>query len=36
VANGVLLGVTVTLTSIGAGALGTVTYFSFPLLPTQN
>lgn len=37
VAIGVLLGVTVTLTSIGAGALGTVTlFFLFPLLPTPR
>lgn len=37
VAIGVLLGVTVTLTSIGAGALGTVTlFFLYPLLPTQK
>ena len=37
VAIGVLLGVTVTLTSIGAGALGTVTlFFLFPLLPTPK
>jgi uncharacterized membrane protein YfcA len=34
---GVLLGVTVTLTSIGAGALGTVTlFFLYPLLPTPR
>ncbi|MES2574777.1 MAG: sulfite exporter TauE/SafE family protein [Bacteroidota bacterium] len=34
---GVLLGVTVTLTSIGAGALGTVTlFFLYPLLPTPK
>jgi uncharacterized membrane protein YfcA len=34
---GVLLGVTVTLTSIGAGALGTVTlFFLYPLLPTNR
>jgi uncharacterized membrane protein YfcA len=32
-----LLGVTVTLTSIGAGALGTVTlFFLYPLLPTPR
>jgi uncharacterized membrane protein YfcA len=37
VAIGVLLGVAVTLTSIGAGALGTVTlFFLFPLLPTPR
>ena len=37
VAIGVLLGVTVTLTSIGAGALGTVTlFFLYPLLPTPR
>ncbi|MFT5251960.1 MAG: putative membrane protein YfcA [Flavobacteriales bacterium] len=37
IAIGVLLGVTVTLTSIGAGALGTVTlFFLFPLLPTPR
>lgn len=37
VAIGVLLGVTVTLTSIGAGALGTVTlFFLYPLLPTPK
>jgi uncharacterized membrane protein YfcA len=37
VAIGVLLGVTVTLTSIGAGALGTVTlFFLYPLLPTNR
>ena len=34
---GILLGVTVTLTSIGAGALGTVTlFFLYPLLPTPR
>ncbi len=34
---GVLLGATVTLTSIGAGALGTVTlFFLYPLLPTPR
>jgi uncharacterized membrane protein YfcA len=34
---GVLLGATVTLTSIGAGALGTVTlFFLYPLLPTPK
>ena len=34
---GVLLGATVTLTSIGAGALGTVTlFFLYPLLPTTK
>ncbi len=37
VAIGVLLGITVTLTSIGAGALGTVTlFFLYPLLPTNR
>ena len=37
VAIGVLLGVTVTLTSIGAGALGTVTlFFLYPLLATNR
>jgi uncharacterized membrane protein YfcA len=37
VAIGVMLGVTVTLTSIGAGALGTVTlFFLYPLLPTPR
>ncbi|TCP13872.1 hypothetical protein EV683_105117 [Crenobacter luteus] len=37
VATGVLLGVLVTLTSIGAGALGTVALFAlFPLLPTAR
>ena len=37
VAIGVLLGVTVTLTSIGAGALGTLTlFFLYPLLPTPR
>lgn len=37
VLTGVLLGVTVTLTSIGAGALGTVTlFFLYPLLPTPK
>lgn len=37
IAIGVLLGVTVTLTSIGAGALGTVTlFFLYPLLPTPK
>ena len=37
VAIGVLLGATVTLTSIGAGALGTVTlFFLYPLLPTTK
>jgi hypothetical protein len=37
VAIGILLGVTVTLTSIGAGALGTVTlFFLYPLLPTNR
>jgi uncharacterized membrane protein YfcA len=37
VAIGVLLGATVTLTSIGAGALGTVTlFFLYPLLPTPK
>jgi len=37
IAIGVLLGVTVTLTSIGAGALGTVTlFFLYPLLPTNR
>ena len=37
IAIGVLLGATVTLTSIGAGALGTVTlFFLYPLLPTPN
>lgn len=34
---GILLGATVTLTSIGAGALGTVTlFFLYPLLPTTK
>lgn len=37
VAVGVLLGAMVTLTSIGAGALGTVTlFFLYPLLPTPK
>ncbi len=37
IAIGVLLGTTVTLTSIGAGALGTVTlFFLYPLLPTPK
>lgn len=37
VAIGIMLGVTVTLTSIGAGALGTVTlFFLYPLLPTPR
>ncbi|MBK0370633.1 sulfite exporter TauE/SafE family protein [Flavobacterium agrisoli] len=37
VAIGILLGATVTLTSIGAGALGTVTlFFLYPLLPTTK
>ena len=37
VAIGVMLGTTVTLTSIGAGALGTVTlFFLYPLLPTPK
>lgn len=37
VAIGVMLGATVTLTSIGAGALGTVTlFFLYPLLPTPK
>jgi uncharacterized membrane protein YfcA len=37
VAIGVLLGAMVTLTSIGAGALGTVTlFFLYPLLPTPK
>lgn len=37
VAIGVLLGAMVTLTSIGAGALGTVTlFFLYPLLPTPR
>lgn len=37
VAIGVLLGATVTLTSIGAGALGTVTlFFLYPILPTPR
>lgn len=37
IAIGVLLGITVTLTSIGAGALGTVTlFFLYPLLPTNR
>ena len=37
IAIGVMLGVTVTLTSIGAGALGTVTlFFLYPLLPTPR
>ena len=32
-----MLGATVTLTSIGAGALGTVTlFFLYPLLPTPK
>lgn len=36
-AIGLLLGTTVTLTSIGAGALGTVTlFFLYPLLPTPK
>lgn len=34
---GILLGATVTLTSIGAGALGTVTlFFLYPILPTSR
>ena len=34
---GVMLGATVTFTSIGAGALGTVTlFFLYPLLPTPR
>lgn len=34
---GILLGATVTLTSIGAGALGTVTlFFLYPILPTPR
>ena len=34
---GIMLGATVTLTSIGAGALGTVTlFFLYPLLPTPK
>jgi uncharacterized membrane protein YfcA len=37
IAIGVMLGATVTLTSIGAGALGTVTlFFLYPLLPTPR
>ncbi len=37
VAIGIMLGATVTLTSIGAGALGTVTlFFLYPLLPTPK
>lgn len=37
VAIGILLGATVTLTSIGAGALGTVTlFFLYPILPTPR
>jgi uncharacterized protein len=37
VAIGVMLGTVVTLTSIGAGALGTVTlFFLYPLLPTPK
>jgi uncharacterized membrane protein YfcA len=37
IAIGVMLGATVTLTSIGAGALGTVTlFFLYPLLPTPK
>lgn len=37
IAIGVMLGITVTLTSIGAGALGTVTlFFLYPLLPTPR
>jgi uncharacterized membrane protein YfcA len=37
IAIGVMLGTTVTLTSIGAGALGTVTlFFLYPLLPTPK
>jgi hypothetical protein len=37
IAIGVMLGVTVTLTSIGAGALGTVTlFFLYPILPTPR
>ena len=37
IAIGVILGATVTLTSIGAGALGTVTlFFLYPLLPTPR
>lgn len=37
IAIGILLGTTVTLTSIGAGALGTVTlFFLYPLLPTPR
>ncbi len=37
VAIGVMLGAMVTLTSIGAGALGTVTlFFLYPLLPTPR
>lgn len=37
VAIGILLGATVTLTSIGAGALGTVTlFFLYPILPTSR
>jgi uncharacterized membrane protein YfcA len=37
IAIGVLLGATVTLTSIGAGALGTVTlFFLYPILPTPK
>ncbi len=37
IAIGIVLGATVTLTSIGAGALGTVTlFFLYPLLPTPK
>lgn len=37
IAIGIMLGATVTLTSIGAGALGTVTlFFLYPLLPTPK
>jgi uncharacterized protein len=37
IAIGIMLGATVTLTSIGAGALGTVTlFFLYPLLPTPR
>ena len=37
VAIGIMLGTVVTLTSIGAGALGTVTlFFLYPLLPTPK
>lgn len=37
IAIGIMLGAVVTLTSIGAGALGTVTlFFLYPLLPTQK